>query len=62
MIADRLLGADVGKEIEYARMPYKAVNVLVTNVIVPILISIPVWIFLKTVNPLFLRLGRVREV
>lgn len=60
MIADRLLGADVGKEIEYARMPYKGVNVLVMNVILPILISIPVWIFLKTVNPLFLRLGRVK--
>lgn len=59
MVADRLLGADVGKEIEYARMPYKAVNVLVVNVILPVLISIPVWIFLKTVNPLFLKLGRV---
>ncbi|MEP1741717.1 MAG: patatin-like phospholipase family protein [Kangiellaceae bacterium] len=59
MIADRLLGADVGKEIEYARMPYKGVNVLVMNVVLPMLISIPVWIFLKTVNPLFLRLGRV---
>jgi NTE family protein len=62
MIADRMLGADVGKEIEYARMPYKAVNVLVMNVILPVLVSIPVWIFLKTVNPLFLRLGRVEEV
>jgi Patatin-like phospholipase len=60
MIADRLLGADVGKEIEYARMPYKGVNVLVMNVVLPMLISIPVWIFLKTVNPLFLRLGRIR--
>jgi patatin-like phospholipase len=59
MIADRLLGADVGKEIEYARMPYKGVNVLVMNVVLPMLISIPVWIFLKTVNPLFLRMGRV---
>ncbi len=60
MIADRLLGADVGKEIEYARMPYKGVNVLVMNVVLPVLISIPVWIYLKTVNPLFLRLGRVK--
>ena len=59
MIADRMLGADVSKGIEYARMPYKAVNVLVVNVILPILISIPVWIFLRTVNPLFLKLGRV---
>jgi patatin-like phospholipase len=60
MIADRLLGADVGKEIEYARMPYKGVNVLVMNAVLPVLISIPVWIYLKTVNPLFLRLGRVK--
>ncbi len=59
MLADRILGADVGKEIEYARMPYKAVNILVMNIILPILIAIPVWIFLKTVNPLFLKLGSV---
>ncbi len=59
MVVDRVLGADVGKEIEYLRLPYKVVNVLVKNFILPILISIPVWIYLKTVNPLFLRLGKV---
>jgi NTE family protein len=61
MIVDRLLGADVGKVIEYARIPYRAVNVFAMNVVLPILISIPVFIFLKTVNPLFLKLGRVGQ-
>lgn len=59
-IADRIVGDKVTMMIKIMRAPYKLISMLVTNVILPTLIAIPIWIFLNTVNPLFLKMGRVK--
>jgi hypothetical protein len=58
-LGDRIVGEKVTLLVTLLRMPYKIINVFVINVILPFLIAIPIWIFLKTINPLFLKLGRV---
>jgi len=58
-LGDRIVGKKVTLLVTLLRMPYKIINVLVVNVILPFLIAIPIWIFLNTINPLFLKLGRI---
>ncbi len=60
-IGDRLVGEKVTLLIRLLKGPYKLIKILVLNIVSPILIAIPVWIFLRTVNPLFIKLGRLRK-
>jgi len=60
-LGDRIVGEKVTLLVTLLRMPYKIINVFVVNVILPFLVAIPIWIFLNTINPLFLKLGRVEE-
>jgi len=59
-LGDILVGDKVTFIIKIMRAPYKLISIVVMNVILPIIVAIPVWIFLYTVNPLFLKLGRVK--
>lgn len=59
-LADRIVGKKATWIIKIMKMPYRIIYIFAVNIVVPILIAIPIWIYLKTVNPLFLKLGRVR--
>ena len=59
-LADRIVGKKATRIIEIMKFPYRIIYVFAVNIIAPFLIAVPIWLYLKFVNPLFLKLGSVK--